>query len=402
MSAQKVLKEGYLQKVRSGGWGTNKRWFVLCREVGSSIHSLMYFQNEAARKTNFSQPSVVYAVKQIKLVKARDRDDPKNVGVSIYFKTNTVLPSSPSKDDKESKEKEGAEGEKPAEQASTKEAASGEKTFLLLEADNKLEADAWIAALLKAHGDEGNIPQNQLLQEETDRLREARAVKEKKAEEMAKIEGELRKLKQSNKLGIGAWQTRFFSLDAEFFSYYKSNKKGEPLGFFPVNQMVCVGTSPLQEETCFFFRLPATFSAGEGKYLKSGAPVSPTAAAPTSDAEGEEQKGEAKPGDAKGKDPIILLRCTTTAERDRWIQAFVDLGVKKAHSKDKPAEHAPKEAKEAKVSETPKKEATAAEKTELAVVTSSSSSSSSDDGAIAKQSFSSALESPRRASIHDD
>jgi len=171
--------------VRSGGWGTNKRWFVLCREVGLSTHTLMYFQNEAARKSHFHEPSGVYAVKQIKVVRARDKEDPKNVGVSIYFKPHTALPASPTKE-KEGETKEGDAAEKHAEKSTEKHTekeltATGEKTFLLLEAENKAEADAWIAALLKAHADEGNIPQQTLMLEETDHLREARALKGKKS-----------------------------------------------------------------------------------------------------------------------------------------------------------------------------------------------------------------------------
>jgi len=151
------------------------------------------------------------------------------------------------------------------------------------------------------------------------------------------MEGELRKLKQNTKIGIGAWGTRFFSLDPEFFSYYKNNKKGEPLGYFPVAQMVCVGPSPLQEDTCFYFRLPASFGTTDGHYKKQGN-AEPLPSDKDKEKEGDktEDKTEKPAGDAKHKDPVILLRCNTTAERDEWIQAFVDLGVKKVVAKDKP------------------------------------------------------------------
>jgi len=332
-------------------------------------------------------------------VRARDKEDPKNLGVSIFFKTNTVLPTSPTKE-KEGETKELKEGdvaaEKPAEKPADKHdkelTATGEKTFVILEAETKAEAYAWIAALIKAHSEEGNIPQQALMLEETERLREARALKEKKAEELAKIEGDLRKLKHSNKLGIGAWQTRFFSLDAEFFSYYKSNKKGEPLGFFPVTQMVCVGTSPLQEETCFFFRLPSSYSAGDGKYLKSGAPASPS----ISDGEGEEKAEKLPDKDTKAKDPIILLRCTSTAERDRWIQAFVDLGVKKAHGKDKPGEQGKPEVKP---DEKEGDKAESGEKVEKADAAPSSEASSSPSAASSSPSASS---TPTLLPVQDD
>jgi len=162
--------------------------------------------------------------------------------------------------------------------------------------------------------------------------------------------------------------------------------------------MVCVGTSPLQEDSCFFFRLPATYSAGDGKYLKSGAPASPTAA--SSEGEGEEKAEHLK--DAKGKDPIILLRCTSTAERDRWIQAFVDLGVKKAHGKDKSDK--PELKPDEKVQETAKGEKSEsgekAEKAEKADAPASTSDSSSTS--TPSSSSSSASSTPTLLPVQDD